>query len=387
MKSIAVIGGLYGDEGKGLMTDYICHRERGGGSGQKGIVVRHNGGAQAGHTVVTPGGMRHVFSHFGSGTLLNIPTYLSRFFICNPILFNKEFDALQREAFLSEVIVSPECLVTTPWDMLLNQAREEWRMAYLRGGHHGSCGVGINETIVRSKVDMFRTEDLAASPIFMQHFLRRLVEDYYLPELEKVHASEVMLKAAQSEMMLSNFIGECARFHHRVTYSDFVPIRDFAVYEGAQGLMLDQDHPNFPNVTHSKTGVKNANILAMEVGHPIEEVIYVARCYTTRHGAGHLPFEYGKGVVYEDNTNISHTYQGNLRFAPLDLGGFVSLVSADSLQCPDAKESFAFTHTDQVGDTIEVILDGEVIRIDKADLLVNAQYYSNGPTRNHVKCK
>lgn len=77
--AIAVIGAGFGDEGKGLMTDYCCQRPK------YTTVVRFNGGAQAGHTVVTPDGRRHVFSHFGSGTLRGAATFLSRFFICNPI--------------------------------------------------------------------------------------------------------------------------------------------------------------------------------------------------------------------------------------------------------------------------------------------------------------
>ena len=78
-----VIGANFGDEGKGLVTDYLC-------SQGAGVVVRFNGGAQAGHTVVTPEGERHVFRHFGSGTFLGVPTFLSQFFVCNPILFFEE---------------------------------------------------------------------------------------------------------------------------------------------------------------------------------------------------------------------------------------------------------------------------------------------------------
>ena len=79
-----VIGANYGDEGKGLMTDYLADKY------QAEVVVRFNGGAQAGHTVVTPAGQRHVFSHFGSATLSGSRTFLSKHFVANPILFLKE---------------------------------------------------------------------------------------------------------------------------------------------------------------------------------------------------------------------------------------------------------------------------------------------------------
>jgi len=86
MKNIKiVIGSNFGDEGKGLITDYFANQY------PNGIVVRFNGGVQASHTVITPNSIRHMFSHFGSGTLSGLPTHLSEFFIANPIIFKKEY--------------------------------------------------------------------------------------------------------------------------------------------------------------------------------------------------------------------------------------------------------------------------------------------------------
>ena len=82
---IAVIGAGYGDEGKGLFTDYFANQHN------DSIICRSNGGAQAGHTVVTPNGIRHVFSHLGAGSFSDKPTFLSEHFICNPLLFKKEY--------------------------------------------------------------------------------------------------------------------------------------------------------------------------------------------------------------------------------------------------------------------------------------------------------
>ena len=82
---IAVIGSGFGDEGKGLMTDYHSSQH------DDAVVIRSNGGAQAGHTVTLPTGERHVFSHFGSGSLNGTPTFLSSYFVSNPMLFVKEY--------------------------------------------------------------------------------------------------------------------------------------------------------------------------------------------------------------------------------------------------------------------------------------------------------
>lgn len=87
-----VIGSGFGDEGKGLMTDYFCSSFP---RDESVLNVRFNGGAQAGHTVVTPYGLRHVFGHFGAGSFLpNVVTYLSSEFLVNPILFRKEYGKL-----------------------------------------------------------------------------------------------------------------------------------------------------------------------------------------------------------------------------------------------------------------------------------------------------
>ena len=142
MNVTAVIGANFGDEGKGLMTDYF--------SDKKTVVVRHNGGAQAGHTVVTPDGIRHVFSHFGSGTLAGAATFLGPRFIINPLLWKKELGILKKMGFDPKVFYAGG-LVTTPYDMLINEEIERSR----GDGRHGSCGVGINETVTRHYSEKF----------------------------------------------------------------------------------------------------------------------------------------------------------------------------------------------------------------------------------------
>jgi adenylosuccinate synthase len=109
-------------------------------------VVCFNGGAQAGHTVMRDG-MRHVFGHFGAGSLQGATTYLSKFFVVNPMLFVKEHSELITKGVMPKVIIDGDCIVTTPYDMLMNQLLEAMRGA----NRHGSCGVGFGETIDRAE--------------------------------------------------------------------------------------------------------------------------------------------------------------------------------------------------------------------------------------------
>ena len=132
-----IIGAAWGDEGKGLLTDALSNDDT--------LIVRFNGGAQAGHTVVTPEGGRHVFHHIGAGSLRGARTFLSRFFLTNPLAFFPEIDALHALGVTPAITADPAGMVTTPHDMMLNQMSEETRGP----ARHGSCGLGINETVTR----------------------------------------------------------------------------------------------------------------------------------------------------------------------------------------------------------------------------------------------
>ena len=88
----AVIGANFGDEGKGLATDALAADLM--SRGLDPVVVRSNGGAQAGHTVETQG-RRHVFHHVGSGAFPGARTHLSRFFVAHPALLQRELQELR----------------------------------------------------------------------------------------------------------------------------------------------------------------------------------------------------------------------------------------------------------------------------------------------------
>jgi adenylosuccinate synthase len=151
MRATAVIGAAFGDEGKGLLTDHYVSELR--AHGRRPIVCRFNGGANAGHTVVR-GAKRHVFSHFGAGSLLEAETYLSEFFVANPLLWQKEWRQLVELGVEPVVYLDRQAPLTVPYDIMINQFAEEHR-----GNHrHGSCGIGIHETVVRNESVEFSRE-------------------------------------------------------------------------------------------------------------------------------------------------------------------------------------------------------------------------------------
>ncbi len=326
MRARAVIGANFGDEGKGLITDFLCAMEG------ADVVVRFNGGSQAGHTVVTPDGSRHVFRHFGSGTLVGIPTFLSQFFICNPLQFFRELDKLRNLNITPKIYAHPDCVVTTFADMIINQRLENKRGA----NRHGSVGVGINETVERSSIPELK--------ITMSDLWNKIGSlESRLGEICEKYASFRTGNIINEPAMIQAFIKGCWKFAEHVSPLGIGQCKD-PIFEGAQGLLLDQNNKEFfPHLTRSNTGIKNVRVLCDQAGIKDIDVYYVSRTYMTKHGAGILPAEDPK-MNFSDETNVDHPWQGRLRFAPLDLGDLYKRCEADY---GSTTYKIAMTHFDQ----------------------------------------
>ena len=396
-----VIGANFGDEGKGLMTDYFCHQAV--SNGHRTLVILPNGGGQRGHTVCLRDGIRHVFHHMSSGTLVGADTFFTKDFILNPMIFNAE--RLECDFHCPKMFASMSCRVTTPYDMMYNQVVEK-----LRGEKkHGSCGAGIYHTMNRYKIQS--ENNIARSfgdmvNLMHQGRLKKYLEDirnYYeykakmeLGQFSSYTDIRYHMKGWDSETLLYHYMDDfslMATMIHPI-YSDgwgteeseFVRGYDTVVVELGQGLLLDCDNEEYaPNLTPSNTTLfGNATKVNMLLGYPNEydkEVCYVTRTYLTRHGNGRLDNECKKEDLsdkIEDSTNIPNEHQGSLRFAPLDVKELITRVEDDMFSIGmDADYSIAVTHNDQLplNDKDKVLLFGA---FDKG-------YISNGQTREDVK--
>jgi len=347
MKARVVIGANFGDEGKGLITDYLCAKYG------AGMVVRFNGGSQAGHTVVTPEGKRHVFKHFGSGTFLNIPTFLSQFFILNPIMFFKELDEINLLGFKPIVYAHPNCLVTTFADMIINQRIENAR-GHLR---HGSVGLGIGETIERSNIESLK---ITMSDLWNGRNLKDKLREICTKYAEFRTGSII----AKYEPMIDNYIKGCEKFAEYIFPLGIDQCKE-PIFEGAQGLLLDQNNAEFfPHVTRSNTGMKNVRVLCEQAGIKDIDIYYVSRTYLTRHGAGPLPGEDPSLTSFHDDTNVPHDYQGVMRFAPINLLDLYARCATDANK---NEWNIAITHFDQL------------------EISTSCDIKSYGPTRKDVE--
>ena len=364
-----VIGASHGDEGKGEATDYFANQAF--LSGKDCIVVLSNGGSQRGHTVTIPNGRRHVFRHFGSGTFAGAETYLPKQYILNPMNFVLEAREL---GFFPVCHVHPDCLVSTPFDMIANQIIEDAR----GDARHGSCGVGIWETILRNGLSFkemtelfFADDDRAKFRAYLTY-----VRDYFLKRLsdKRITINSSWNNIINSNTLINNYIYDFMMMYSCLRVSDTLPVRSTVIFENGQGLLLDQNIVGYgKNTTPSNTGLQNpAEMIRQIPGEKDVEVCYVSRTYTTRHGAGRFDTEYSK-MSFHDATNQPHPYQGTLRFGVLDTQGMIDRCVKDfeTYGDRDWKMSFMLTHTNEVS-------------VNERFFTGHNLYLSDSPTRESI---
>lgn len=383
-----VIGANFGDEGKGLMTDYFASQAK---ENEKTIVVLHNGGAQRGHTVETPGGIRYVFHHLGAGTFVRAHTYFADSFIVNPVIFRREYEELHKMGVYSCVYMHKNCKFTTIYDMLINQVIEIDRGT----AKHGSCGMGVFETIYRNRKGFKFAKEATIKPLDMTvwefHNLSYMdkidflttVKDYYveqrISELKLKKENPLVQTVLNSEVAIGNFIDDFKFLieHTIFTEGDFLACYDNVIFEGGQGLLLDQHNMDyFPHLTPSNTGMENPHKILTELNYKgFVEACYVSRSYLTRHGAGRFDEECAKAEINKDMvdfTNVPNPFQDTLRYGKLNAKELSNRCYKDAHQYKDnllLEVSIAITH---INECYNYTIPEEIM------------YFSDGKTRNDV---
>ena len=358
----AVIGANYGDEGKGLFTEYLCR------SRPSPIVVLSNGGSQRGHTVNNvEKGIRHVFHHFGSGTLLGVPSIYSKTFLLNPIKYIEEKRELEKIGIKPTAFRAPSCLLQMPSDMFTNQMLEKSRGQ----SKHGSCGWGIWETIVRNSQHRKMTFETFASLDYemKRRVLLEEIEWQLCARLEdyKQHIDYSTLKCIMSESFIKHFIQDFEEMAKdvKVLGSDDLLDCEYKygvetfIIENGQGLLLDKKYAPIDengrtdiHTTPSTCGIDGA-IAAIGNDCYSEDIVanYISRTYFTRHGAGPFPEE-DSSLKFKDKTNISNVYQDSLKFGKIDETSAAQLLTRIKLDSSRSytvrKYNLVMTHCNEV---------------------------------------
>lgn len=327
-----VLGLGFGDEGKGLVTDYLVSHT------QNPLVIRFSGGHQAGHTVVTDK-VHHVFASFGSGTLRGAPTYWSPYCTVEPVALINELIVLTGKGISPVLYVDRRCPVTTPYDIASSRK--------FSAGEHGTVGVGFGATWAREEAH----HSLLFEDLFHHSEVLRM-------KLDLIRGFYGGSRCPDEQLNVREFLDCCELVTESpaIRHVERMPKGHENIYEGSQGLLLDQSIGFFPHVTRSHTGSRNALALVHPDGY-FRGVYLVTRAYQTRHGRGPMTNKDIHHLIAEDpqETNQYHPYQGEFRRSTLDVSLLNYAIDKDAylrenrhlvrlvITCLDHLRDYAFT--------------------------------------------
>lgn len=305
MRSAHCVAGLgFGDEGKGTTVQWLVEKH------SADLIVKYCGGCQAGHNVVDETDRRFTFSQIGATLRDDVPTYIWRNFIVDPLAMLNEADALKDflgngKDPLRNVYVHSDCLLIGEEDVQANRFSQTFL-------DHGTCGRGVGER--RRK---FREGDTESGWTAGQ--IRRLYDSYH-------HKS--------------NKLHRVYEWATRVNVVEHPPDFRTAVFEGAQGILLDESVGFHPHTTWSTVRFDAAYACYRHLGITQHQNVGVIRTYHTRHGKGPFPTECDLGLT--DPGNPTNEFQGPMRY-----GHFDRVLFNYALQnAGDVVHSFAVTHCD-----------------------------------------
>ncbi len=282
MGNITVVGAQWGDEGKGKIVDLL--------SGEVDLVVRFQGGNNAGHTVIVDG-EKYVLHVIPSGILHpGKVCVIGNGVVLDPQVFLEEVDALAAKG----VDVSPERLKISPKAHLImpyHRALDSAREGHSAEAKIGTTGRGIGPCYEDKKARVgIRAGDLAEPGLVLRKVTEALREKnvlfsslYDVPVMDPQEVQGKLISLAPRILPYladtSGVLADAAREGRR------------ALFEGAQGVMLDIDHGTYPYVTSSNTIADNASVGSGVPSCSIDSRVAIVKAYSTRVGAGPFPTE------------------------------------------------------------------------------------------------
>lgn len=348
-KAYIVCGLGFGDEGKGATVDHLARRH------PHATVVRHNGGAQALHHVVD-GDRVHGFAQFGSGSFVpTIRTHLSRFMLVNPLNMLPEaahLHSLGVADIFERTTVDRRAQIITPYHRALNRLRELGR-----GTHrHGSCGQGIGETVADYIARGFNVPfmgDFSRPALLIDKLARtREVCVKTANALVLPGGTAVDRELAALEVGPLDVFGAYARVP--VNFANDEDLAGDLIFEGAQGVLLDENHGFSPHTTWSTTTDHNAKELLLGCDYQGDvQTLGVIRSYMTRHGPGPFETEVTNGRSWRELEllelgephNDAGEWMGHWRVGWLDIP-----VLRYAISCCQQIDGLVMTHVDRVPD-------------------------------------
>jgi len=353
----------FGDAGKGACVDFLA-RSRGAD-----LVVRFNGGAQAGHNVLTPDGRHHTFSQFGAASFVpGARALMGPDFLLHPGGMAVEAEHLARAmgapAPWDRTAIDARARVITPYQQAAGRVRE-----LLRGdAAHGTCGVGVGECVrdhLEHPADTIRASDLGDPPTLRRRLGR---------QRERLRAALAALPgprgpAARRELAIFDdpgLIGRAVEAWGDVRAGMWVIgpagaqrlLREAerVIFEGAQGILLDERWGFHPHTTWSDCTPRGALRMLAAAGAEDRRVVRlgVHRAACVRHGPG--PFPTAGTLPAAEAHNEDGGWQGRFRAGALD-----AVLLRYALDASGGIDALAINHLDRAASPAQVCYayDGE----------------------------
>jgi adenylosuccinate synthase len=353
MKTADIVIGLgFGDEGKGITTDFLASRN------SNAVVIRFSGGQQAAHTVMIDD-RKHVHSSFCSGALRGLPSYFTEHCTIHPVFLYNEWKELKDKNGNTSLHIHPLARVTTPFDVLHNRKD-------IRNTEHGTCGKGVGATMKRheSPYRLFAADLIAPRSLLIEK-LKGIAFYYGFSEGEEIQHA------------LDDFLNAIDQIEWNISGYDYLHSFEHLIFEGSQGILLDMDHGVFPNVTYAHTTSKNAHEVCRQLGVEHIEMFYITRIYATRHGNGWMSNE--KQLPLQNNEEETCTfneYQGVFRTGYLDYDLLNYALKVD--------EGYGYAHRKNLVITCLDQLDEE-FRVEKLTTKFDALFGSYSPYAKDIR--
>jgi len=280
MPAYAVIGGQWGDEGKGKIIDYLA--------GSVDAVVRYAGGNNAGHTVVNDKGTFQLHLIPSGICWPGVYGIIGNGVVINPDVMMGELDMLSSRGIdISRIYISERAHVIMPYHIVQDRLEEEARGSSAIGTTGQGVGPAYVDKVGRMGIrvgDLLDAEGLAPKVERTLAFKNALFSKVYGGEC--VSVDEVLSKCRDWAEMLRQYVQSTEQI-----VQDLIDQGKSLLLEGAQGTLLDIDHGSYPYVTSSSPSIGGACTGLGLNPQAISGVLGVFKAYSTRVGSGPMPSE------------------------------------------------------------------------------------------------
>lgn len=280
MSTVVVVGTQWGDEGKGKITDYLAE--------SADVVARYQGGNNAGHTILIDG-KKFKLSLIPSGVFYKDKTcVIGNGMVINPAALIEEIKYIHDNGFSTDnLVISDRAHVIMPYHMVLDALEEDRKGPNKIGTTRKGIGPCYMDKAARNGIRIADLMDAEEFELKLRHMMKEkndVIKQMYGGEELDIEETLIQYLAYAEE--IRRYVRDTS-----VILNDAIDADEKVLFEGAQGVMLDIDQGTYPFVTSSNPSAGGVCIGSGVGPSKIQQVIGVAKSYTTRVGDGPFPTE------------------------------------------------------------------------------------------------